>query len=214
MVRAFIFDLDGTLLTTEALWVQATEEYLRGLGVAISHEDAVAMVYGRSWHDIYPDLVKRMPGGGLPRPDVEEAMAPIYYGLRGSRDIRIPSSIALLERLAREYPVCIVSGSSRKEVALGVELMGVGDALRFFLGAEDYSPGKPDPICYLKAAAKLAVPPAECLVFEDSWAGVQAAKRAGMVCIALSRNGCPDQDLSGADVVFADLADFELSRFQ
>jgi len=131
-----------------------------------------------------------------------------YQALRGATDIRIHSSIALLEKLSQRHPVAIVSGSTRRQVSDAITLMGVGERLQFYLGSEDYPRGKPDPACFLLAAKRFGIDPAECLVFEDSSAGVSAAKAAGMHCVALCRPGHPHQNLSGADNILADLADW------
>ena len=88
-------------------------------------------------------------------------------------------------------------------------MAAVGPLLSFSIAAEDYTRGKPDPECFLLAARRLAVPPAQCMVFEDSAAGVRAAKAAGMACVALVREGRPRQDVSAADLVVRDLTDFD-----
>lgn len=88
--------------------------------------------------------------------------------------------------------------------------MGIGRDVRFVLGAEDYEPGKPSPAGFLLGARRLGVPPETCLVFEDSRAGVLAAKQAGMLCVALARPGSHPQDLSGADWILEDLAAFTM----
>jgi sugar-phosphatase len=140
---------------------------------------------------------------------LESSLASRFLELRNTRDIRIPSSIELLNRLANRYPVAIVSGNSRDDVAEAVDHLQIGSKLAFYLGCEDYAPGKPAPACFLLAADRLQLPPAECVVFEDSAAGVRAAKAAGMTCIALARPGMPQQDLSSADRVLADLAEYD-----
>ena len=208
-IRAYIFDLDGTLIDSEVLWVEAIQTYLREQVGAFSEAQAQALVYGRSWRDIYRDIVRQFPQFTLSVTDMERAIAPHYQRLTASRDIRIETSIALLKRLAATHPVSIVSGSSTKTVGEAVAMMGIGAHLTFFLGADDYAPGKPDPACYRLAAQRLALAPAQCLVFEDSNAGVRAAKSAGMACIALVRPGRPSQDLSMADRIVGDLAEFE-----
>lgn len=206
MIRAIIFDLDGTLVDTEMLWVRGLEDYLHAAGFAMSHEEAVGLVFGRAWHDIYRELRRRYPAFRVP---VDEAAAELnrrFEARKQGVDVRIHESIERLRSLAAAFPVCIVSGSGRREIAAAVELMGIEDHVRFFLGSEDYSPGKPDPACFLKAAERLGVDPADCLVFEDSAAGVRAAKAAGMRCVALQRPGLPQQDLSPADRVVDSLA--------
>jgi len=211
MIKAFFFDLDGTLQDTEVLYVEAWQRAYEEKGCSVSHEEACATVYGRAKDEVYASFAARFPEA-YPTPDsLEEPLARHFQKLRVARDVGIPGSIELLDRLAEHYPVAIVSGNSRQEVAEAMATLGIGSKLAFFLGCEDYAPGKPDPACFLLAARRLELPPRECLVFEDSAAGVRAAKAAGMTCIALQRPGAPHQDLSPADRVLGDLADYSLS---
>lgn len=213
VISAFIFDLDGTLLDSEVLWVEATEAFMRQHDPDVSREHVVSIVYGKSWHGVYSDICAHLTELNMTLPQMQEALKPYFQRLATTRDIRIQGSIDLLRRLSTRYPVCIVSGSSREDIRDGIALMGIADHLQFFLGAEDYSPGKPDPTCFLSAAQRLHVPPSECLVFEDSAAGVCAAKRAGMYCVALLRPDRPPQDVSGADLTIDDLGRFDLDAF-
>ena len=109
--------------------------------------------------------------------------------------------------------MCIVSGNGRRDVAEAVAYLGIEKYIRFFLGCEDYSPGKPDPSGFLLAASRVDVSPRQCLVFEDSGVGVQAAKKAGMACVALWRRKAPARELSEADEVLEDLAQFDLDKW-
>lgn len=208
VIKAFLFDLDGTLQDTEILYVEAWQRAYRERGCPVSLDEATEIVYGRAKGDVYASFNARFPEA---YPSIESADGPLarhFDDLRSTRDVRIMGSIKLLERLAGRYPVAIVSGNCREEIAAAIQELGIGSRLEFFLGCEDYSPGKPDPACFLLAAERLGLPPGECLVFEDSAAGVRAAKGAGMNCIALRRPGMPEQDLCAADRVLADLSDY------
>ena len=213
MIRAFIFDLDGTLIDSEVLWVEAVEVFLRERGIEINGEKALEMVYGVAWPEVHATIVERFPVLATSIGEMSEELRPYFLRLRDSRDIRIPSSIELLKRLSQEYPVCIVSGSWRDEIARAIAYMRIEPYLAFYVGGEQYSPGKPDPACYLLGAKELDVPPAECLVFEDSALGIRAAKAAGMQCVALARPGRPDQDVSDADWVLDDLGKFSVAAY-
>ncbi|HPO14717.1 MAG TPA: HAD family phosphatase [Candidatus Hydrogenedentes bacterium] len=208
MVKAFLFDLDGTLLDSEILWVESLEMYMSGKNSPITHEEALEIVYGVSWENIFFEVARRYPGIAAHLDDMYSGLQRCFIQLRDSRDVRIPGSIECLKRLSQDYPVAIVSGSFVQDIAHGVEIMGIGAHIRFYLGGEHYSPGKPDPACYLLAAKKLGLPPSECLAFEDSTMGIQAAKEAGMHCVALARKGRPAQEISRADLVLEDLALF------
>jgi len=208
IVRAFLFDLDGTLVDTERLWVAAAEAALREIGHPVTHEQAVALIYGRAWGDIRPELLRDYPDAFPNAETLERLLGAAFDRLKGSTDIRLHSSIALLKRLAATHPVGVVSGSSRRLVAETLRLAGVEGDVRAVVATEDVSRGKPDPAPYLLAAERLGVAPESCLAFEDSRAGVLSAKAAGMRVVALQRPCAPRQDLSESDQVLTDLGDF------
>ncbi len=208
MIRAFLFDMDGTLIDSEILWVEAVEMALRDRRIAVTREEALDIVYGISWDEIYEIIARRYPGVFEDMQAMYADLQPRFLALRDSHDVLIPGSIALLKRLSKDYPVAIVSGSFEKDVAHGVRLMGVEPYIRFFLSGDHYAPGKPNPACYRMAAERLGLPPDACLAFEDSEAGIRAAKDAGMYCVALARPDRPRQDVSRADWALEDLNDF------
>lgn len=213
MIKAFIFDLDGTLMDSEIVWVEALKRVMQDKDHHISDEDAMAIVYGKSWSSVYSDVDKRFPGLYPDIDEMEVLMREKFLNLTKTRDVLIHSSIELLVKLSQDYPVCIVSGGTKKDVADSITLMGIEPYLQFYLTNEDYSAGKPEPACYLAAAEKLQLAPQKCLVFEDSTAGIQAAKKAGMYCVALKRKDAPGQDTSDADEVLEDLAHFRIERW-
>jgi beta-phosphoglucomutase-like phosphatase (HAD superfamily) len=213
MIRAFLFDLDGTLLDSEILWVEATQRALAERGCAITHEEAMRLVYGRAWGDIRGEMYTTYAEALRDGEPIELQTDRIFKELQTKRDIRIPSSIDLLVRLGRTWPVAIVSGSTRRTIEECIALMNIEPYVRLYVGTEDYTAGKPDPSCFLLAAQLLDVPPASCLVFEDSAAGVRAAKAAAMTCVALQRPGRPAQDVTAADEVLADLAAFRVEKY-
>lgn len=213
-ILAFIFDMDGTLLDSEVVWVDAYEEMLRRRGLPATHELALQTVYGKAFTDVYADTKRRHPEFPVTVEQMNDELRAIFWELARSRDLGIPGSVNLLKQLAATHPVCVVSGSSSVDVGEGMQLIGVAPLLKFHLGAEDYAAGKPNPAGFIEAARRLNVPPEACLVFEDSAAGVQAAKRAGMRCVALARPGRPGQNVSEADLILRDLADFNLEAFE
>jgi sugar-phosphatase len=214
-LEAFIFDLDGTLVDTELLWADAMCAYLADRQCHCPKHTMLEIVFGRSWADIHQTIAARFPAlSDTPAPAMAVQLRAYYARLRAqSGNIVIPTSARLLKRLAADYPVIIVSGSPRADVEEAVRLLGAEAHVRFVLGAEDYAPGKPSPAGFLLGAERLGVPPASCLVFEDSQAGVAAAKAAGMWCVALNRPNAHPQDVSCADWVLADLAAFAPEAF-
>ncbi|NLN02771.1 MAG: HAD family phosphatase [Lentisphaerae bacterium] len=212
MIKACFFDLDGTLQDSEILWVEAVRCYLNDRGAGVSTDTAMGIVYGRGWNEIFTDMARLVPAlvyEGLNA--TTEAIRDYYQRQRSTTSIALPGSIALLRRLAQSMPVAIVSGSTRHDIKDSIDYLGIGDAVDFYVGAEDYPFGKPAPDCFLLAADRLGLEPERCLVFEDSTVGVIAAKAAGMYCVALAVPGRPAQQVDGADLVLADLGGFELA---
>lgn len=213
-VKAFIFDLDGTLIDSEMLWVDAMVAYLADHGCVISRQEMMKIIVGHSWFDIYRKVITLAPK--LTIVTIQEMAKELraYYvrQCENTGSILIPTSVTLLKSLAKEYPVIIVSGSPHNDVENAVRLMEAEERVKFVLGSEDYPNGKPAPDGFLLGARKLGVEPRNCVVFEDSSAGVRSAKAAGMYCVALSRPVEHPQDLSPADWILEDLADFSVEK--
>ena len=207
MCRAALFDLDGTLQDSEVVWVQATRDFVRDNGYPMTDGEAMDIVYGRSWTNICQNIVRLVPSlASRPPFKMADDVREYYLRLTAGADISIPGSVALFRRLSETMKVAIVSGSPRLDIANAVQSLGLADCISFFVGAEEYGDGKPNPACFLLGAERAGVHPSECVVFEDSTAGVVAAKRAGMRAVALRIPGRPEQDLSAADEVLEDLS--------
>ncbi len=211
---AALFDLDGTLQDSEVLWCLATKDFLESVGVLISDEESVELVYGRSNDEIAEDLCRDYPNLNLTPDEYSAGFRKFYFPRLEKTDIAIPSSVALLREIAKDMPVAIVSGSQHNVVEEAADRLKVRDSVSLVLGAEDYPRGKPDPVCFLKAAEILGVPANECIVFEDSTVGVKAAKDAGMYCVAISRPDRPKQDVSIADETVSDLSELTTLNVQ
>ena len=213
--QAVFFDLDGTLVDAEMLWARALAGLLADRGQQTDEQVIVRIVYGRAWSAIYREIVALYPAlGAVGMAEMAGQLRPYYLRLRGKTGIAIPESVACLRRLAAVYPVAIVSGSPRLEIDDTIQLIGIADCVRFFIGSEDYSDGKPDPTCYRQAADRLGVDPTRCVVIEDSGAGVRAAKAAGMKCVALARPYAIPQDVRIADRVMTSLDTFSCSDME
>ena len=209
---AFLFDLDGTLVDTEALWTEAIVEWLADRGAQTTVEEIAPVVFGHSWLDIQATLHERFPA--LPKTGAEEDANTLrpYYARRAVNPASqiIPGAVDFLRKVSRIAPCVIVSGSPHDDVVQAAELCGVENLLRFVLGAEDYGRGKPAPDGYLKAASLLEVDASECVVVEDSTAGVQAGRAAGMRVIGVDRNQRAPQDFAGCEWLVHDLSELDV----
>ena len=210
---AFLFDLDGTLIDSEMLWARAISEWLADHGQKVEPDAIANIVFGHSWLDIHAALHSAFPALPPAKP-VEDACELRPYYARLATDpskLVIPSAVAFLRKAARIAPCAIVSGSPHRDVEEAAALCGVTEDIAFVLGAEDYSRGKPAPDGYLAAASKLDVDASECVVVEDSSAGVAAGRAAGMRVLGIDRNMVVHQDFTGCDWLVHDLSEMDVS---
>ena len=189
-----IFDCDGVLIDSEALCDRVVSAELRRAGWEISEAECHRLFLGLT----FPDIRERAEAHlGRPLPSdwvalvvqrVTEVMAAEVEPIPGARQ-------ALLATAALGLPYRVASNSSHEEMAAKFSRAGLADLVEGRVhSAYDLiargKRGKPDPDLFLEAAAAEGVPPAACLVIEDSLAGVQAAVAAAMRCLGLS----PDSD--------------------
>lgn len=159
---AYLFDLDGTLGDSEPMWALALERCLAERGCPVTPAEVETLGYGRFWLDILDDLRRRFPGRCDDGAWMDERMERHFGWLKRGGEARIETSVDLLIRPAWQHAVAIVSGAGRKMVGEWGEELGLQPHLRFYLGCGDYPVGKPDPACYLTAAARVDLPPAWC----------------------------------------------------
>jgi HAD superfamily hydrolase (TIGR01509 family) len=205
---AILFDLDGTLVDSERESAEAMARALsKGLELTVTkaHRDYVV---GHSWNEIYAlllgDFGARLGWSQdelIARSADERERVIAELGLT-----HMPGAVAAVRRFAR-LPKAIVTGSSRVEARQALSALGLADAFDFVIASEDYRRGKPAPDGYLAAAARLGAPPDQCLVIEDSAAGIAAGRAAGMTVVAVSAGNFLGQDQSAAHRVVATLDD-------
>ena len=172
-----IFDCDGVLIDSEIVVCRLTGELLTGLGYPITTEEVIRRFAGRPERgmiaDIEADWGRSVPPEFFPevRRRIEHAYA---------TELRIMPGIAgLLDRLRTR--VCVASSAYPAKLRLGLEAVGLHD--RFapnIVSASVVAHGKPAPDVFVYAAGWMRTPVADCLVIEDSVAGVRAAIAAGM----------------------------------
>ena len=127
-----------------------------------------------------------------------------YYLEMSRREIEtFPKTVRLLKRLSEEgYPLALASGSSPAVIDELLTITGLKGCFSHIISSEEVKRGKPDPQVFLESARRLALPPECCVVIEDSWYGVEAAKSGGMLCIAIPRTQKPLHQHHLADLLF------------
>lgn len=184
--RGVIFDMDGVLVDSGAHHRAAWRALLEEQGLAPPRPDYWQLTIGRPSEEAVPLLL----GRAVPWPEARRlADRKRDHYLRLSRQglPAVRGVAAFIEELdACEIPRAVATSASRFDTGRLLGRLGLLERFEIVIAAEDVRLGKPDPEVYLRAAAGLAVPPVECLVFEDSVVGVQAARRAGMRVIGVT----------------------------
>jgi beta-phosphoglucomutase len=214
-VRATLFDFNGVLVDDEPVHLEAFRDVVRPLGITITEAAYLEKYFG---FDDVGAFRAILADHGLAQSyaDVRalvEAKKPRYME-RIAGALRIfPGAAELVKRRAARGIVGIVSGALDHEIRFCLDKMSVAACVSFVVAAERCLACKPDPEGYLLAIEELVqrgvskVDARRAVVIEDSIAGIEAAKRAGLRCIAVAHS-YSERELSaaGADAVFASLA--------
>lgn len=208
--EAAIFDLDGLLVDTEALWDAAKTASFAEVGLYLS-EAMCAETKGFRQRDMVAYWFKRRPWSGPSPADVERLIIELFVGKISAAGVTaLPGAMQVIAELRRiGLPLAVASSSPLAVIRAVVDALGLDRAFHSLCSAEAEARGKPDPAVYLTAARHLGVAPAACLAFEDSAAGVEAAVRAGMFTVAVpSRADHAEPRFRAAQLVLTSLQEF------
>lgn len=178
--RAYLLDCDGTIVDSMPLHYQAWKKSLAEYG-CVYDEKLFYEWGGRPIREIIR-LLNEMQGLDMPVEQVAERKEALYHELVPTVQ-PIPEVVEHIDLQHGRIPLAVVSGSRRSSVLASLGAVGLLDKFDTLVCAEDYKRGKPAPDAFLLAAERLGVPPADCLVFEDTDLGIEAATAAGMVSV-------------------------------
>jgi beta-phosphoglucomutase family hydrolase len=186
--RAYLFDCDGTIVDSMPLHYRAWKKALSEWNCPFEEE----LFYSWGGRPVTEIIAALNQSHGLEMPVnvVAKRKENLYYELVHELKA-IPEVVEHIEARHGQIPLAVVSGSRRTSVVHSLTALGLLDKFDVLVCAEDYARGKPAPDCFLTAASHLGVAPKDCLVFEDTDMGIEAATAAGMasvrVPIALER---------------------------
>jgi HAD superfamily hydrolase (TIGR01509 family) len=209
-LRAVIFDFDGVIVDSEPLHFRLFQRLLDEEGVPLTRPDYDAIYLGMDDRECFTEALSRHgKTAALPKvPDMIERKSRLLMEEIAEKPPVLPGAAELIRSLAARVPLGICSGALRREIEAMLDHAGIRSRFAGIVSAEDVSHGKPNPEGFIKALAllnRLAHPfppiaPGACLVIEDSLAGIEGAKAAGMKCLAVG-NSYPATALkrAGAD---------------
>jgi HAD superfamily hydrolase (TIGR01509 family) len=186
---AIVFDLDGVLVDSEAVWNSARRE------VALEHggrwpTEAQRQMMGMSsteWSGYMHDEL----GVGLAPGEISDAVVSRLEDLYRVELPLLPGAREAVIAVAREWPLGLASSANRPIIELVLELSALGPCFAATVSSEEVPRGKPAPDVYLEAARRVGVAPPACVAVEDSSNGLRSAAAAGMTLLALPNREFP-----------------------
>ena len=202
-LRAVLWDMDGVLVDSHEAHFQAWAATLAAEGIAFDR-GIFLRLFGMNNRDTLASLLGRPPHAAeLKR--ISAAKEERFLQAIVGRAQTLPGVPLWLRRFqAWSYRQAVASSAPPANIQAMVEELGIAAYFDALVSSQGLA-GKPDPAVFLAAAQQLAVAPAQCLVIEDSLAGVEAAGRAGMTCIAVQTTN-PAAALSAATLTIPDLS--------
>lgn len=207
--RLVIFDCDGVLVDSEPISIAVLLEIIGAAGVEISEAQAYQRFLGRSMASIAGVLDKEF-GLSITATHLDAIRTRLYEKFRNELKA-VPGVADAIDRLV--LPFCVASSSQPERIRLSLEITGLLD--RFeprIYSSTMVDQGKPAPDLFLHAAREMGARPSDCIVIEDSSAGIEAARRAGMGVFAFTGglHGAPGNlerkaAALGPDVIFNDM---------
>jgi beta-phosphoglucomutase family hydrolase len=208
---AFIFDMDGTLVDNALFHTRAWRQFLAELGIEISLEQFHRQTSGRTNEQIlHQFLGDDLPGTILA--EYAERKESLYRALYSPHLCLVHG---LHRFLAQAWhmgiPMAVATAADQRNIEFVMTGLDIKPYFRAIIGAEEVTQGKPHPEMFLTAAKRLDTPPEQCLVFEDSLHGIEAARRAGMKAIAVATTLKPCE-FHGMPHILQVIENFDSSR--
>jgi HAD superfamily hydrolase (TIGR01509 family) len=189
---AVIFDLDGVLIDSEAVWNSAREAVTRDHGGSW-RADAQRQMMGMSsteWSRYMHDEL----GIELDPATISDQVVERLEELYRKRLPLLPGARETVAALARRWPLALASSANRPIIELVLGLAGMSEEFTVTVSSEEVTHGKPAPDVYLEAARRLGVAPKRCAAVEDSTNGLFSAAAAGMTVFAVPNREFPPSE--------------------
>jgi HAD superfamily hydrolase (TIGR01509 family) len=191
VIDAVVFDLDGVLVDSEAVWDEVRKEFVEENG-GLWHDGAQRDMMGMSSVE-WSDYVRDRLGVDMDPERISQEVADRVADLYRDHLPLLPGAVKSVRALAAEWPLGLASSSNRHVIDLVLDEAGIADCFQATVSSEEVRAGKPAPDVYLEAARRLDADPSSCLAIEDSTNGIRSGHAAGMTVIAVPNRDFPPE---------------------
>jgi HAD superfamily hydrolase (TIGR01509 family) len=209
MLKAILFDLDGTLANTDPLHFKIWQELLKEQGIDMDHETYKTQISGRQNPEIIQDL--------LPHFDATESEKFAEHKEKLFRERAqslepLPGFLELLEWVEnQQFKTAVVTNAPRQNAHFMLKALNLKERFQTVVLGEEMTAGKPDPAPYQFCLKQLNIQPSEAIVFEDSPSGIRSAIGAGIDTIGVASTHAPDSlKQLGVSLVIDDFNNLEM----
>lgn len=223
MLQAVVFDFDGVLADSEPIHLRACQEVLAAEGLDLTRADYYARYLGYDDRGLFRAFLsdRGIDADGARIEAWVSAKTHIVERMLTSDGVLFPGAAELVKRFAERVPLAIASGALGPEIAVVLENAGLDGYFKAIASASDGVPGKPAPDLYQLAIVRLGermngggpLNPSSCAAIEDSHWGLEAAKGAGLRCVAVTHT-YPASEFGHADLVVERLDDLTIGALE
>lgn len=210
MIQALLIDLDGVLVNSEELYLEANKTYFKDFDFEFTedlHKQGTGKKFELWIKTVIPDSVINKSGE-----DMLKERNKIFFELIKKNLNLMPGAEVFLKLAKKHFKTALVTSAKEDYVQLVFEITGIKKYFDAVITGEEVIYGKPDPECYLKAAKLFGVASEECVVVEDAPSGIMAGKNAGMKVIAVPSYFVKESpEIRKADLVVNSLEDIKWS---
>lgn len=211
--QAVIFDLDGTLIDNNPYHIQAFREFYQKIGKPFSLEEYKRHINGRMNREIFNYVFNTTLSPEKTEEYTNEKEG-LYRELYAPHIKPVEGLVDFLNELEKaNIPKAVATSGIIPNINFMFEHIPIRNYFLSVIDSTQIKTGKPHPEIFLKAAISVNAAPSACVAFEDSLAGVQSAKAAGMKVVALTTTHTAE-DLHDADLIIKDYTEISLAKLQ
>jgi len=215
MEYGFIFDMDGVVIDSNPYHKIAWEKFLGGQGVPFDDQLFDNVLSGRTG----PTSLRMIFGEDLSQEKLDVFLEEVDHNyqtiIRETKDVRPIAGVhAFLELITNNgYRLALATSAPVLNIELGLEKLELENTFEHIVGKVDVSHGKPHPEVYLTTLELLEMAAEDCIVFEDSRAGIQSARNAGIQVVGIASGHSKEELLEeGVSMVVDDFTDLDLKK--